>query len=64
MLTEKQQQQKAELINELIATITVMEEIYKYHPDNDNRVDIVKEYENLIIIKDEVESELEEFEED
>ena len=32
------------LINDLIATNTVMEELWKYHPDNPNKSDIKAEY--------------------
>ncbi len=35
---------KTELINDLIATTTVMEEIWNYHPDNPNKRDIVVDY--------------------
>ena len=31
---ERLNQQKADLLDDLMATITVMEEIYRYHPDN------------------------------
>ena len=35
---------KSELLADLNATAKVMEEIYRYHPNNPNKVDIVKEY--------------------
>ena len=34
---------KTELVNDLVATNTVMEELWRYHPDNPNKKDIVKE---------------------
>ena len=48
------------LINDLIATTTVMEEIWKYHPDNPNKDDIKAEYESLKSAKEQVEEELKE----
>ena len=41
------EEQKVELINDLAATATVMDELWRYHPDNPKKVDIVKEYKNL-----------------
>ena len=43
----KSEDLKTELINDLIATTTVMEEIWRYHPDNPNKKDVVKEF-NII----------------
>ena len=45
---------KTELINDLIATTTVMEEIWNYHPDNPNKKDVVKEFNVLKQIKHDV----------
>lgn len=50
---------KTELINELIAVGTVLEELYKYHPDNPNQEDIVAEYNQLLKIQGDIENELE-----
>ncbi len=36
--------EKSKLIENLITTVTVMEEIWKYHPDNPNKRDIVVDY--------------------
>ena len=33
-LKEEQNHKKSELINDLVATITVMEEYWRFHPDN------------------------------
>tara|TARA_Y100000114_G_C11753180_1_gene325494 strand:- start:1509 stop:1712 length:204 start_codon:yes stop_codon:yes gene_type:complete len=52
------QEKKVELINDLAATATVMDEIWRYHPDNKNKVDIVKEYENLQQIQKDIEQEI------
>ena len=50
---------KEQLINDLIATVTVMDEIYNYHPDNPNKKDVVAEYNTLLKIKKELEKEIE-----
>ena len=53
---------KSELIADLIATSTVMEEVWNYHPDNPDRKDPVTEYEKLKQIKSDVEREIDELE--
>ena len=53
---------KADLINDLISVSTVMDELWKYHPENPERVDIVSEYNNLIEMKKEIETELDDLE--
>jgi len=50
--------QKSELINDLMATATVMEEIWRYHPDNPKKADLVEEYAKLKEIKVGIEVEL------
>ena len=52
------QEKKVELINDLAATVTVMEEVWRYHPDNPNKVDIVKEYKNLEQMQKDIEKEI------
>lgn len=52
-------EQKSSLIDDLLATSTVMEELWQYHPDNPNRKDIVVEYQTLEKIKEDIEQELE-----
>ena len=54
--------QKSELVADLIATVTVMEEVWNYHPDNPNKKDPVVEYEKLKQIKSDVEKEIDELE--
>ena len=49
---------KTELINDLIATTTVMDEIWNYHPDNPNKKDVVKEFNVLKQIKEDIEKEI------
>ena len=51
---------KSELINDLVATSTVMDEMWRYHPDNPNKKDIVKEYKILKQIQADIERELNE----
>jgi|TARA_R110002033_G_scaffold26475_2_gene60656 hypothetical protein len=55
---EELDQQKTELINDLVATSTVMEEVWRYHPDNPEKKDVIKEYEILKQIQKDIESEL------
>tara|TARA_B100001109_G_C18412403_1_gene266999 strand:+ start:296 stop:502 length:207 start_codon:yes stop_codon:yes gene_type:complete len=54
--------QKSDLVADLIATVTVMEEVWNYHPDNPNKKDPVVEYEKLKQIKSDVEKEIDELE--
>ena len=49
---------KADLVNDLISISTVMEELWKYHPENPNKVDITFEYAKLEEMKKGVETEL------
>jgi len=53
------EEQKANLINDLIAVSTVMDEIWNYHPDNPNKKDVITEYNQLLKIKGDIENELE-----
>jgi hypothetical protein len=58
MTKEELEVAKSELIADLLATSTVMEEVWRYHPDNPNKKDVVKEYEILKQIQKDIESEL------
>ena len=49
---------KSELINDLVATTTVMDELWRYHPENPNKQDVVNEYKVLKKIKSGIEEEL------
>jgi hypothetical protein len=49
---------KNELINDLISVTTILEEIWKYHPDNPDQEDIVAEYNQLLKIQGDIENEL------
>ena len=53
-----QENTKSELINDLVATTTVMDEVWRYHPDNPKKKDTVKEYNILKQIIKDIESEL------
>jgi hypothetical protein len=55
---ENQEIKKAELINDLIAVSTVMDELWSYHPNNPNKKDIEEEYAVLDNIKHGIEQEL------
>jgi|TARA_B110000240_G_scaffold178884_1_gene208626 hypothetical protein len=57
---EELDQQKVELINDLVATSTVMEELWRYHPENPDKKDVVSEYEILVKIKVDIENEIKE----
>ena len=52
------EEQKVELINDLAATATVMDELWRYHTDNPKKVDIVKEYKNLEQMQKDIEKEI------
>ena len=49
---------KADLVNDLISISTVMEELWKYHPENPEKIDIEVEYAKLEEMKKGVETEL------
>ncbi len=62
-ITQEQMDQdniKTELLNDLVATTTVMDEVWRYHPDNPKKKDIVKEYNILKQIIKDIELELKE----
>ena len=54
----EQQNIKVELVNDLVAITTVMDEIWGYHPENPNKKDIVGEYNQLLKIKGDIENEI------
>jgi len=47
MTHEEKQNLKIELVNEVIFLNDRMEELWRYHPDNPNKVDVVWEYNNI-----------------
>jgi hypothetical protein len=52
--------QRAELINDLIAITTVMEDLWRFHPENPNQEDVVADYNHLLKIKGDIELEIDE----
>lgn len=54
------EEQRNELVNDLIATSTVMDELWQYHPDNPKVKDVVKEYEALKQMAKDLEKEIDE----
>tara|TARA_R100001443_G_scaffold1664_1_gene5930 strand:- start:1654 stop:1848 length:195 start_codon:yes stop_codon:yes gene_type:complete len=59
---DKIDNKKSDLIADLLATQTVMDEVWRYHPDNPNKKDIIKEYKILEKIKSDIDKELAELE--
>ena len=57
---EELDQQKAELINDLLAVSTVLDELWNYHPDNTQQKDVISEYNQLLKIQGDIENELKE----
>jgi hypothetical protein len=57
---EKQElkEQKADLINDLIAVSTVMDELWCYHPDNPKKKDVITEFNTLKNIQKDIEQEI------
>jgi len=49
---------KTELVNDLIATTTVMDELWCYHPDNPKKKDVVNEFNILKNIQKDIEQEI------
>ena len=54
------EERKIELINDLAATATVMDELWRYHPDNPKKIDIISEYDSLKKMSSDIEKEIEE----
>ena len=55
---QKSEIKKSELLADLMATNTVMEELLRYQPDNPKKKDVVKEYNILKDIISDIEEEL------
>ena len=56
------EEKKVNLVNDLIAANTLTEEVWKYHPNNPNKHDVVEEYNQLKQIINDIEEEIEEVE--
>tara|TARA_R110000787_G_scaffold147495_1_gene261260 strand:+ start:136 stop:327 length:192 start_codon:yes stop_codon:yes gene_type:complete len=53
---------KNDLMEDILAVNTVIEEVWNYHPSNPNKADIEEEYEKLLEIKSDLQKELVELE--
>jgi hypothetical protein len=51
--------QRVKLIDELMTVVQIMDELYRYHPDNPNRFNVAEEYKILAERKVQIEAELE-----
>ena len=52
---ENTQNKKTELINDLMAVTTIMEDYWRFHPANEKQENVVEEYAKLEAIKDQIE---------
>ena len=59
-VNENKPDPRVEKINDLAAVVTIMEDYWRFHPTNPDKLDIVKEYDQLEAIKDQIEKEIEE----
>lgn len=50
---------RVKLIDELMTVVQIMDELYRYHPDNPNRFNVAEEYKILAERKVQIEAELE-----
>jgi hypothetical protein len=50
---------RVKLIDELMTVVQIMDELYRYHPDNPNRFNVAEEYKVLAERKAQIEAELE-----
>ena len=55
-MNKEAQNQRVQLIDELMSTVQIMDELFRYHPDNPNQVDVVQEFQKLAIRKVEIQS--------
>jgi hypothetical protein len=49
------QKEQMQLLDELMSTIQIMDELYRYHPENPTQVDVVSEFKALAERKVEIE---------
>ena len=52
------QNEQMQLLDELMSTIQIMDELYRYHPENPTQVDVVSEFKALAERKVEIEAKL------
>ena len=50
---------RVKLLDELMTVVQIMDELYRYHPDNPNRFNVAEEYKILAERKAQIEAELE-----
>lgn len=50
--------EQMQLLDELMSTIQIMDELYRYHPENPTQVDVVSEFKALAERKVEIEAKL------
>jgi hypothetical protein len=55
-MTTEVQKPRTQMIDELMSISTVMDELFRYHPDNPNKVDVVQEFQKMAIRKVELQS--------
>ena len=55
---EKLEEKRTELINDLVAVTTIMEDYWRFHQANDKQLNIVEEYRQLEAIKDKLEEDI------
>ncbi len=58
---QKLDQDKSNLINDLVAVSTIMEDYWRFHPANPNQLNIVEEHRQLEAIKEKIELDLKKF---
>ena len=52
------QKEQMQLLDELMSVIQIMDELYRYHPENPNQVDVASEFKRLAERKVEIEEKL------
>ena len=52
------QKEQMQLLDELMSTIQIMDELYRYHPENPKQIDVVSEFKALAERKVEIETKL------
>jgi len=59
---EELENERVELINDLIAITTVMDDLWKFHPENPKQEDVVEHYAQLLKMKGNIEDDIDELE--
>lgn len=62
-MTEKEwfEKKEADMINDIISISTIMDDYWRFHPNNPQKIDLVNEYKSLEKLKSDTEAELEKF---